>query len=54
MGGRGSGSPQPVAIGVVTGAPKMAPGGQNLRFLIIFNYFQYIFNSFLIHFNMEL
>ena len=24
--GRGSGSPQPVAIGVVTGAPKMAPG----------------------------
>ena len=24
--GRGSGSPQPVAIRVVTGAPKMAPG----------------------------
>jgi hypothetical protein len=24
--GRGSGSPQPVAMGVVTGAPQMAPG----------------------------
>ncbi len=29
--GRGSGSPQPVAIRVVTGAPKMAPGAGRIR-----------------------
>ena len=42
--GAGSGSPQPVAIRVVTGAPKMAP--RRAEFLI--------FNYFLIHFKFIL